>query len=262
MSCDRIWHRPIETKFASSVHRFQELPWTAESIPRNIRQLPKQGIYKSSPGQVPPILKEIVSTTTTTSWFSPKPLNVVAQREDLALLVHVDEHDLWGGSKTALLSFLLQGDNLMIRNEKLYGDEWFLSFGVGSSIGSAALGWPLVEKNVGGDLRAWYPKVGGMRAEDIAWLCLTDAGDWQACRYTWRSPLWCRLKTGAWPDGLVAEQTTKADTLLKTSARAAFYNLGKTTIGHIARILKCPLPPGSSLYTRVRTLVQFVLSGP
>lgn len=104
---------------ASTTRRYDDIPWRGEHLPRGCRDIAKDTLYHSE------WLRSIVSAQTSPSWYSPRPLGVLSQREGLALLQYCYERDSWPVANATKATFLLKGDNLMVRNKKDNPRQWY-----------------------------------------------------------------------------------------------------------------------------------------
>ena len=83
-------------------------------------------------------------------------------------------------------------------NAKPADGQWFAV--LGDLPGTAAPVWPVkpcVHKDVfKGEEYMEFAFDLGAKSEEVNWLCMFSAGDYQACCYEWRSPAWQSLFFG------------------------------------------------------------------
>lgn len=115
MKSDRIWNALVSKGRASNTHRYEDIPWLGEHLPRGCKDIAKDTLHHLRPGSVPKWLRTMVGAHATPSWYSPRPVGVLSQREDLALLQHCYERDSWSVASATRATFLLYGTGRITR---------------------------------------------------------------------------------------------------------------------------------------------------
>ena len=259
MRPQRLWDHLVSSMICSKVHGYQEVPWEGMPIPRGMQGSLGPNLYKASVRGTPAELKDIMGSSSTTSWYSPSALCQCEQDLDLELAFACEatgEWDLAGDVRWCAL--LKDGFSFLIRDSRWPGSQWFFSMGVLGGV--AGLGWPAKVYKAGGV--SYFALDPAATMESIKPLFLHSIDNWRALPFEWQSPLAIALaaKSGT-PKGVgaLAMPSGKPEALLTLCAKKAFGKLPKQALLFIAKETGAPWADGDTLFQRLEKIVKHLL---
>lgn len=251
----RVWSSVAFSELTSQTHRFKEIQWKEEVVPRGVKDQIPSRLFVAQGCENKKVYHPIASEKAATSWHSPSPMSCIVQREDLALAAYCHEHDAWDLAPSSWKSCLARGGKLLIKHRKgHFGGDWL--FALSSGVGVCVLCWPATQVTEGDDVY-WKPAT----AEDILWVPILIHEDWDAVMYDWCGAALVRSHIGDWPAGglLLARQAGKPAPLLRIAAQGAFAQIGLAGLQQIARSEGCALQAGAGLAASIKALVTHIL---
>ena len=169
MRYDRTWWIPVQQRLRECTSKYQPVPWQSiqltEQDPKAVSaELSKPLLKRLSD----PRLREVVSTSKTTSWPTFTPNSQAIQVSSLMSFVNATQHDPWGRSPLWWMSALLPVGTLV--RARMTGSPWV--FSLGTVEGMCCLGWPAQEVKVG--KATSYRPATDCSLADLRWLVVDD----------------------------------------------------------------------------------------
>jgi hypothetical protein len=180
----RKWDTLITSSVLTEVHNYSNLDWESETVPRGLQQKLTEGFFVTEVASIPAWLQEIVGTTQTAPWYSPRPLHMLQQTLDLEASLHYHETGNPENAKHLWLSCLFRMEPVVFWIPS-QSPQTFLC--VAEYFGQAVIAWPVVEHSAAG-LRVFLLQ----KLSDVCQLAVKFVDNFKTIRcvpVVWASPL-------------------------------------------------------------------------
>lgn len=146
MALSRIWLSPVELKVLGATHRYEDIPFATEPVPPGVRDEDTKSLFFSRAKDMSMPLPDLVSSSASTSWYSPTPQMYIGHESDMSLWRYLSRRNELHLGEKSWLSVLLKGARICVKHSS--HDRWYLA--VARYSGVAAVGWPMQQLSVGG----------------------------------------------------------------------------------------------------------------
>jgi hypothetical protein len=254
ISGPRSWDELIRDKVESVKHRFTSLPYESQALPKGIVSKRPTALFAIQPKSAPANYKAIVSTSSVSGYYSAAPLRSSLPVEDMSLIRWCREHDTLDKAKDSWLGILNVPCRLLLSHPSFEGGRWFI--GLRSHVGVTVLGVPVTKVRVYGQEHFVLDEV-----NKHYWLPVLDPREWKCVPIAFRAPLSMRILCGKWVRGQACfiQATADEDTLLRVSARFAFWDIPRTGLVTLAKEFGALVPAGADLPTLLMALCETIL---
>lgn len=259
-SVERRWSTLFNSSVINGFFRYEHIPgWQDELMDRgmlNHRIMPQ--MFEPRPSRASCNMKTVMSSRRTPLWHSPKPAHDISNVGDLDMLDEVARNNTWLSATKAWLGMLATSGGLLLQStSKHRADEWFLCVGTPGIQGKRGI---KVTKHRFENID--YFSLQAIAVAGIQWFHIYQLDDWRAWKVSWCSPAQLSLRSGirrGIPATLIALPDGRPDSLLRVSARHAFWELPKTALGQLATYVGCEVDLKQGLHAVLLRLINHAL---
>lgn len=259
------WSVLLEKEVDTEVHEYRRPPLKNATPLRSQARLPEACFQPNLKDTWKP-LGSITSYKDKTDWYAPSASASSARFADLAAVLFCRQRDKLDSLANLWLSFLFDANHcLLVRTIGPDGTAGSPCFALLALPGGTALGWPAESCPIPGSdgQVCWYPSAS---CACVHYLPVVSFHDWQAIRYTWRSPLsqWLQFPgaRAGWPSWHIRAFPVDGETwqpLAAVCAKAGFWAIGMDKLGKLASHLGVCIEAGSKAVHVCKKLITFVL---
>eukprot|EP00971_Amphidinium_carterae_P078983 1562765-Amphidinium_carterae.3 len=253
LSETRSWHQLVSGTVPGSLHRFKVANTDAVQIPPGLNESSLKAMSHLQPSLCSSFLREQITASKNTPWYSPGPSHAVVQREDAALLLYCHEKSAWDRAERFYWSSMLcNGPNLALRSKKEKNSRWWLS--LGTKGGASVLAWPLKEL-VNAGLKYFLLDTCG----SPFFKAVLNFREFEAVTVSWSGPLQQRAHGKGIPKmPLLGIPSITPRTLLEVAASNAFWTLPKTQLHQLIRGEGLKVESGQDLTQCIEQLYRHI----